>query len=459
MNNTNWLIFAAALSLAAPAAAQVAPSGAGQLSPAQRPEVITRSALSRQSIDLTEMEIQMLYDRRMELAQRRNRLSDVLGDTLAKFSDNSPQAVEARRSLEQVAKEYDAIQSKLEALISDREERESGPGRRLLRPVAVQLQNATVRQAAEALSQATKLSIRVEGEIPNDTRLTVQARDVTLGAVLEAIGRQANLRLAPSDKGVVISPWPMVEINGQQQVFRGRLAPWSSDWGVLPGYPSRDGWVFPGEADAADLPYSIFAPLPGNPAAMTPTQSGVGVAPLPEPRAGGMNPASDPNVGAPVYPGSRSVRGIPSAAMAISMASLGDRSFAVSEPGQGTEGQPGAWITVYRIEGTQLKKIATGFHPLRSSSLHRGKSMGIPGMMPLADPNVNAPATTPGVPTSNTPGGLQPAPVAPPGGLPPPSGVPSVPTATLPAPATLPGNTALKPVAPRLKKSQDPKRK
>lgn len=353
------------------------------------------------TLDAAEVELQALQERWLELERERTALEKSLRDTLTKYAEGSPQVNDARTKLEEVAKAVTEVKYRMESVLQERNDRINGRGRMLMRPVAVQLQNATVRQAADALSQATKLSIRVIGEVPEGTRLTVQARGVTLGAVLEAIGRQANLKLAPAEDGVVIGPWPMVEVNGQQQVFRGRMAPWSSEWGILPGYASREGWVFPGEAELTDLPLTVVVP------AQDPLLVPPGGDPLGQPNerrtVTPLFPGADQVPGSPGFGGGRSTRSLPSTALAISVASLGERMFVVSEPGRGADNQAGAWITIYRLDGTQLKKVTSTFHVL-----HRTTTGGEPGM-PGAAPGGSSLAPLPfgGAP------GLEPTPPTP----------------------------------------------
>lgn len=425
MKRVEWAVLTAVLGLTIPAAAQTAPPSQPN---AGLPGTFNRFPSPGRAgvLETEDLELQILQDRWLTLEREQSELDKSLRDTLTRFPDNSPQVTEIRKRREEVAKEIQDVRVKIAAFNAAREERLTGRGRILLRPVAVQLQNATVRQAADALSQATKLSIRVAGDVPDATRLTVQARGVTLGAVLEAIGRQTNLKLAPADDGVVISPWPMVEVNGQQQVFRGRMAPWSSEWGALPGYASREGWVFPGEAEAADTPITL--PPLQDPALAPP---GVGLTPSlaepvsPTPFAATIDVA--PGVGGPV--GTRSTRSLPTPALAISTSSLGDRMIVVTEPGRGGDNQAGAWITVYRLEGAQVKKVVSYFHALHAAtSSGAGKPMGMPGMggLPSAPPPSAAPSPAPET--------GQPGNAVIPGA---PGGVPFAPTAPAAAPVTV----------------------
>jgi hypothetical protein len=125
----------------------------------------------------------------------------------------------------------------------------------LNRPVDVQLRDASVRQAAQALSQASAIRIHVDDSVPEETRLTLTARGVSFASVLEAIAQQASLIIAPdrnwtqwttgapdqglgaspaASPGVILRARPMLEVNGQSQELAESIGPWSLDWGMPP---------------------------------------------------------------------------------------------------------------------------------------------------------------------------------------------------------------------------------
>lgn len=385
------------------------------------------------SANLTDANVERLRQQLFQLTRRRNSLLEEVQEALTKYGADHP-AVQARqRELEVAEREMQRIQEELSDRIKALEDAKFAKSRVLLRPVAVELKNATVRQAAEALSKATQVPIEVTPDAPDDLRLTIQARGVSFGAVLQAIAKQANLKIAPGEMGIVLNSWPMVAVNGQFQVFKGAWAPWASEWGALPGYQTSEGWEFPGEAEPLRPVYVTELPPVGAPGGavplLPPGLSPRVPTPAIDPLTGGGSPTPGPpqGFGLPGSDFTRSSRSLTSsAAMAISLASLGDRTFAVSEPGRGPEGQLGAWITVYRIEGTQLKKIAAGFHALRGATPNQGGIPGTPGMSPLGIPGGTAPAA----PAPGRPFGV---PRAMPEGAP----DPTVPGAA-PAPAALP---------------------
>lgn len=109
----------------------------------------------------------------------------------------------------------------------------------LQKKVDVKFDNATVAQAAEALSRASGVRIKVDDTIPDTTRLTVEARKVRLATVLESVARQAGLTIDPinlekGDIGVELIAPPLLRVNNTTQKFAAPTSPWSDKWGTPP---------------------------------------------------------------------------------------------------------------------------------------------------------------------------------------------------------------------------------
>lgn len=110
----------------------------------------------------------------------------------------------------------------------------------LQKKVDVKFENATVKQAAEALSKASGVRIRVDDDIPAETRLTVEARKIRLATVLESVAQQAGLIIEPvnlesgGDFGVSLTVPPMLRVNNKVQRFPSSPSPWSAAWGTPP---------------------------------------------------------------------------------------------------------------------------------------------------------------------------------------------------------------------------------
>ncbi len=105
--------------------------------------------------------------------------------------------------------------------------------------VDVKFDNATIKQAAEALSKASGLQIRADDSIPESTRVTVEARKIQLSMVLESIARQSGLTIDPINKdrgdlGAFLTQPPMLRVNDKVTNYRPSLSVWSNAWGISP---------------------------------------------------------------------------------------------------------------------------------------------------------------------------------------------------------------------------------
>lgn len=206
----------------------------------------------------------------------------------------------------------------------------------LMRPVDVTLDRATVRQLSEALAKASGLTIVVDKAVPEDVRLTVDARGVPMATVLEAVARQAKLLIAPPPKGVqgvTLKPPPSLKIDNQPiREFPSPHAPWSDEW---------------------------FAQQ----------KPGMGMGNWPKIAPTFMPPAIDMFGGM-----GRAVRG---SSGSFSIAALGDRLLAVAEPSVGSKGESGLLLSLYRIDNGQLKKVITFFHRLASGESSEARRVSI----------------------------------------------------------------------------------
>jgi hypothetical protein len=223
----------------------------------------------------------------------------------------------------------------------------------MLGSTTVQFRDATVRQAAQTLSQAARIPIEVDKSVPEDKRLTVEARQVPMGRVLEAIAEQSELQLVPTERGILLTTWPSLKVGPGTQAFTGVLAPWSDEWGMRP----------------TDMAASFhYAVRPGG--RFTTVEAGPGD---PSGIPGLPNGTESPFGGPPAAPDGGAGRGPGRGILALtSVVNPGGQSLVVvAEPGAGPQGQPGMWLTVYEVSGTDLVR--------RSSVFHRPGPAGVPG--------------------------------------------------------------------------------
>lgn len=233
------------------------------------------------------------------------------------------------------------------------------------RPVDVDLKDATLRQTAETMSQVAGFPIRVDAGTPGDLRINAVARGVSLGTILEAIARQSNLMIAPGagdGGGVNLRNWPTLTVNGRLEVFSGPFAPWSNDWDTIP------------TAAQYFLSRAAAPPQMATPATVVPPQ--VQDTQVPSP----MATVETPYLVTPPPGGLTSVRSGIGSASRLGMTSLGDHMLVLAEPGSGPHGEAGIWLTVYRLDGTQLRKISATFHNSRTSSARPVPGSGLGGM-------------------------------------------------------------------------------
>jgi type II secretory pathway component GspD/PulD (secretin) len=104
----------------------------------------------------------------------------------------------------------------------------------LPRPIDVALQGVSVRQAAQAVSEASGVPVHVDPQVPDASRVTLTARHAPLAMVLEAIARQADLFIAPQPHSVLLVPTPSLTGPGGPASLAAPFAPWTNEWGLYP---------------------------------------------------------------------------------------------------------------------------------------------------------------------------------------------------------------------------------
>lgn len=253
----------------------------------------------------------------------------------------------------------------------------------LRRPVVVQLRDASVKQAAQALSQAPGVPIGVDDRVPADLRLTMDVQGVPLITVLEAIGRQTNLMIAAdpqSAKGFVLKPWPSMEIQSgppgaglpggdssasPKQVFAGPYAPWSDELGPLVGAWSNSLSSALWRSSATLLGSASVAP-------------GSVLLTRPSPYAPSVQ--ESPNLlDGKQFPWVAGSTGWTGARMGpLALTAVGDRMVVTAQPGTGPQGEPGVRLTVYRLEGNQLRKVGSTFDRAETNAARAGSRSTAP---------------------------------------------------------------------------------
>jgi hypothetical protein len=230
--------------------------------------------------------------------------------------------------------------------------------------------------------------------------------------------------IAPKGNGVLLRPWPTLEVNGRKSEYRGPMTPWSDEWagelagaGIpLIGAPGAPGPGSPAGVDSGELQaLGGGAGSSGAPAASDnvfvggPPRPADGIVGLPrgaavEAGAGqnGLAITSPPAVqqAAPAPRFHRGQNALPSQDYAtpsldqaapygmnpfqsagvfggpqpIALSPLGPDRVVVAESGVGPRGEPGVWLTVYTMSGGRLERGASTFHafhaPRAAERLH-----------------------------------------------------------------------------------------
>jgi hypothetical protein len=78
--------------------------------------------------------------------------------------------------------------------------------------VDVTLKDATLAQAAEALSRASGIAIRVDAGAGAGQQLTVEAKQIPLSRVLESVALNTNAKIVPEANGILLTTWPSLMV-------------------------------------------------------------------------------------------------------------------------------------------------------------------------------------------------------------------------------------------------------
>jgi hypothetical protein len=197
------------------------------------------------------------------------------------------------------------------------------------RTTSVELRDATVQRAAEVISQVSGIPIRVDPAVPADKRLTVVAQVTSVKNILAEVAKQMGLIIAPEPegKGVILRPMSSLQVNGRTIPFGVANPPWSNTWGPLP---------------VTSKMYSLTAAS---------TLSGLAGAAQSQAFAESLKGATfnvRQNLGG------------------VSITGLGNDRFVVASPAG--PGENGVMLTVYRLEGSQLRVVSTTLHRFEYSS-------------------------------------------------------------------------------------------
>jgi hypothetical protein len=247
----------------------------------------------------------------------------------------------------------------------------------LTRPVDVNLKEATVRQAAEVLSKVSNVPIEVDKAVSDNLRITVSATSIPLATVLEVVADQAKLQIGKAPSGVVLRTWPRLEVNGTRTDYTGPNAPWSDEWAspyttAIRGQTSGARWQ--NFLPRNTLPYSTAKPTQS----LMNTLNAYSQTAKANPKSttnyrGALNTLSSPQA---TNRALTTWTAAPATTAMLNITGVGDR-LVVAEAGVGPKGEAGYWLTVYRLSGSELVRVASTFHvspakPARGATLGYG---------------------------------------------------------------------------------------
>ena len=275
---------------------------------------------------------------------------------------------------------------------------------RLNTKTAIKINNTGLDNILETLSKTSGVKISLAPEIKDPPVMKLDASGTPLYKILATLAKEADFEIAPHNEEIILRNWPHVN----SLIERSFMAPWSEEWNTFPvhvlttvanggtvltlgietPYKNSEISLFGMRGSAPGQP-GIFvfgddggqnAPASGFPAAALPTNgnSGAGLPAMIAPErvnlqdplgVGGYSPIGVPALGAQ-----------PISAVSFSFTSLGNGMVAVAEPGVNESGKPGVWMTAYRFENGDFKRLKSAFHafktPLSSSVMPWGRLGG-----------------------------------------------------------------------------------
>ena len=256
---------------------------------------------------------------------------------------------------------------------------------------AIKMKNGGLDNMLDLLSKCSRIKIGLDSEVKDFPTLDFDADRTPIFKVLSILANIADLEIVPSKDGIVLRKWPHVN----NLIERSLTKPWSQEWEssniqlttevndkgaiVVSGIdtPFRETYLFQEDLfgfepkPKSSVP-GISTDLPAGGSVLNPgggaKGGGSGV-----PSSGSFLNGGGAKFGGGFSAGQPSGGGFsPSMAqgsMPFSFTSLGNGLVAVAEPGVNESGQPGVWMTAYRFENGDFKRLKSAFHAFKSQQL------------------------------------------------------------------------------------------
>ena len=273
---------------------------------------------------------------------------------------------------------------------------------RLNKKTAIKINNTSLDKILETLSRTSGVKISLDPEIKDAPVMKLDASGTPLYRILATLAKEADFEIAPHNNEIILRNWPHVN----SFIERSFMAPWSEEWNNYPVHVlttvTNGGTILTLgiEAPSTNSQISLVgmggtfgqpgisvlgdnggksSPALGFPAAALPLDGGGGVG-LPAMIAPEI--LQDASGGGGYLPSGISTLGAqPISSVSFSFTSLGNGMVAVAEPGVNESGKPGVWMTAYRFENGDFKRLKSAFHafksPLSSSGMPAGRFGGM----------------------------------------------------------------------------------
>ena len=257
---------------------------------------------------------------------------------------------------------------------------------------AIKIKNVGMDNILDLLSKSSRIKIGLDSQVKEFPTLDFDADRTPIFKVLAMLANIADLEIVPSKDGIVLRKWPHVN----NLIERSLTKPWSQEWEssniqlttgvndkgaiVVSGIdtPFRETYLFQEDLfgfepkPKSSVPgISTDIPAGGSVLNLGSGSKGGGIG---VPSSGGFPNGGGAKFGGGFSAGQPAGEGFsPSMAqgsMPFSFTSLGNGLVAVAEPGVNESGQPGVWMTAYRFENGDFKRLKSAFHAFKSQQLN-----------------------------------------------------------------------------------------
>jgi hypothetical protein len=243
----------------------------------------------------------------------------------------------------------------------------------LKRSLNIRLEAGSLGEALAALSKEAGCPLRAVPSLPNNTQVRLSTSNTVIGTALASLAKATQTMLVPEDGGITLYPYPSLEVEGKKVYLADGEFPWSPRWKDVAGFntvaggkPMNTVYGLPEDDEnrrrvQLDLPPLRLFELQDRhvlkldypPWAITQqkerTLNRITLQDAPSSwhnRVGalfGNRSALTPDQG-------------------LILTAMGNDTFVAAERGVDAEGRSGYYLTIYKLVGSEIKKVASTFH-------------------------------------------------------------------------------------------------